>query len=107
MFSATAPSEDHRRGQFQLITFFASKQEIDKAPAPCLEDKVRSDLHEKAVAAAKAVSYVGAGTVEFIYDNDSAQFYFMEMWAYIAMHRNLTDEHPGTHVFKLSIQSQK
>ena len=31
------------------------------------------------MAAAKAVNYVGAGTVEFIFDNDTARFYFMEM----------------------------
>ena len=50
-----------------------------QAPAPGLEQEVREDLHRKAVAAAKAVGYVGAGTVEFIYDNTTSQFYFMEM----------------------------
>jgi len=37
-------------------------------------------LSEKAVAAARAVHYVGAGTVEFIFDNDTQRFYFMEMF---------------------------
>lgn len=37
------------------------------------------DLSEKATAAARAVNYVGAGTVEFIFDNDTQKFYFMEM----------------------------
>jgi acetyl/propionyl-CoA carboxylase alpha subunit len=41
---------------------------------------LRADLCEKAVAAAKAVDYVGAGTVEFIFDNDTTDFYFMEMY---------------------------
>ena len=50
-----------------------------KAPAPGLDESIRADLIDKAVAAAKAVNYVGAGTVEFIYDNDTSQFYFMEM----------------------------
>ena len=36
-------------------------------------------MSAKAVAAAKAVKYVGAGTVEFIFDNDTQNFYFMEM----------------------------
>jgi len=36
-------------------------------------------LSAKAVAAAKAVNYVGAGTIEFIFDNDTQEFYFMEM----------------------------
>lgn len=38
------------------------------------------DLGAKAVAAAKAVNYVGAGTVEFILDKDTNKFYFMEMY---------------------------
>lgn len=52
---------------------------IEEAPAPGLSPELRADLSEKAVAAAKAVNYVGAGTVEFIFDNDSNKFYFMEM----------------------------
>ena len=41
--------------------------------------ELRIDLSEKAIAAAKAVNYVGAGTVEFIFDNDTQDFFFMEM----------------------------
>ena len=50
-----------------------------QAPAPGLSDALRADLCAKAVAAAKAVNYLGAGTVEFIMDNDTRKFYFMEM----------------------------
>ncbi|KAB5594574.1 Methylcrotonoyl-CoA carboxylase subunit alpha [Ceratobasidium theobromae] len=63
---------------------------IEEAPAPGLSEDVRRDLGEKAVAAAKAVGYVGAGTVEFIFDNDTQQFYFMEM------NTRLQVEHPIT-----------
>ena len=52
---------------------------IEEAPAPGLSPDLRADLSEKAVEAAKAVKYVGAGTVEFIFDNDTNKFYFMEM----------------------------
>jgi len=45
-----------------------------------LSPDLRADLSAKAVAAAKAVNYVGAGTVEFIFDNDTEKFYFMEMY---------------------------
>jgi 3-methylcrotonyl-CoA carboxylase alpha subunit len=50
-----------------------------QAPAPGLSPELRADLGAKAIAAAKAVNYVGAGTVEFIFDNDTQRFYFMEM----------------------------
>ena len=52
---------------------------IEEAPAPGLSPELRADLSAKAVAAAKAVNYVGAGTVEFIFDNDTQEFFFMEM----------------------------
>nr|UOP57027.1 putative methylcrotonoyl-carboxylase biotin carboxylase chain protein [Thecaphora frezii] len=61
---------------------------IEEAPAPGLPAELRRELGEKAVAAAKAVNYVGAGTVEFILDADSLEFYFMEM------NTRLQVEHP-------------
>ncbi|KAI8322594.1 hypothetical protein GQ54DRAFT_297304 [Martensiomyces pterosporus] len=63
---------------------------IEEAPAPDLLPEIRQQLGEKAVAAAKAVDYVGAGTVEFIMDNETQQFYFMEM------NTRLQVEHPVT-----------
>ncbi|KAJ2238074.1 hypothetical protein H4R99_000564 [Coemansia sp. RSA 1722] len=63
---------------------------IEEAPAPGLLADVRRELGAKAVQAAKAVGYVGAGTVEFIMDTDTQQFYFMEM------NTRLQVEHPVT-----------
>ncbi|KAJ7053983.1 carbamoyl-phosphate synthase L chain, ATP binding domain-containing protein [Mycena amicta] len=63
---------------------------IEEAPAPGLTPELRADLSAKAIAAAKAVNYVGAGTVEFIFDNDTRKFYFMEM------NTRLQVEHPVT-----------
>lgn len=63
---------------------------LEEAPAAGLSEDQRRRLGEMAVAAAKAVSYVGAGTVEFIYDCDTHEFYFMEM------NTRLQVEHPVT-----------
>ncbi|KAI1702633.1 carbamoyl-phosphate synthase L chain, ATP binding domain-containing protein [Ditylenchus destructor] len=52
---------------------------IEEAPAPGLDDETRQRLGNTAVNAARAVQYEGAGTVEFIYDRETADFYFMEM----------------------------
>ena len=52
---------------------------IEEAPAPGVSEEVRRQLGEAAVRAARAVDYVGAGTVEFIMDKNAKDFYFMEM----------------------------
>ena len=69
---------------------------LEEAPAPGMTEALRKQMGEAAVAAAKAVNYVGAGTVEFIveqtaYDKpESMKFYFMEM------NTRLQVEHPVT-----------
>ena len=67
---------------------------IEEAPAPDLADDLREALGQSAVAAARAVDYVGAGTVEFLVACDESgraeHFYFMEM------NTRLQVEHPVT-----------
>ncbi|XP_061375275.1 methylcrotonoyl-CoA carboxylase subunit alpha, mitochondrial isoform X1 [Gastrolobium bilobum] len=63
---------------------------IEEAPAPNISTDFRAHLGQAAVSAAKAVNYYNAGTVEFIVDTVSGQFYFMEM------NTRLQVEHPVT-----------
>ena len=68
---------------------------IEEAPAPGIGESRRREMGEVALAAARAVGYVGAGTVEFIVDSDG-QFYFMEMNTRLQVEHPVTEMITGT-----------
>ena len=63
---------------------------IEEAPASCIDEGVRAKICSAAVTLARTIRYQNAGTVEFIFDQDADQFYFLEMNTRIQV------EHPVT-----------
>ncbi len=68
---------------------------LEEAPAPGMSEERRQAMGAAAVAAAKAVAYVGAGTVEFIANQDGS-FYFMEMNTRLQVEHPVTEMITGT-----------
>ena len=63
---------------------------VEESPSPAVDDDLRKQMGDAAVAAARAVGYVGAGTVEFVWSDESKEFFFLEM------NTRLQVEHPVT-----------
>jgi urea carboxylase len=68
---------------------------IEETPAPGLASAVRRKLLQAAVQLGKAVSYQSAGTVEFIYDNATKDFYFLEVNTRLQVEHGVTEEVTG------------
>ena len=75
---------------------------IEECPSPLITPEVRKAMGEKAVAAAKAVNYVGAGTIEFLVD-DNLNYYFLEMNTRLQVEHPITEEVVGVDLVKEQI----
>ncbi|AJQ95728.1 urea carboxylase [Gynuella sunshinyii] len=64
---------------------------IEECPAPNLTDDVRKQLHQTAELLLSSVQYRNAGTVEFIYDMDTDQFYFLEVNTRLQVEHGVTE----------------
>merc|ERR1712088_512231 len=78
---------------------------IEEAPAPGISEEVRRKLGEAAVRAAKAVDYVGAGTVEFILDKYTHEFFFMEMNTRLQVEHPVTEMITGTDLVEWQLRA--
>ncbi|KNC51796.1 3-methylcrotonoyl-CoA carboxylase [Thecamonas trahens ATCC 50062] len=77
---------------------------LEEAPAPGMDEGWRADMGAAAVAAAKAVNYVGAGTVEFIVDTTDNSYYFMEMNTRLQVEHPVTEMITGQDLVQLQLQ---
>ncbi len=77
---------------------------LEETPSPALDPKKREEMGQAAVRAAKAVDYSGAGTVEFIFESNTGNFYFMEMNTRIQVEHPVTEMVTGTDLIKEQIR---
>lgn len=75
---------------------------VEESPSPFVDDELREKMGKAAVAAAKAVSYEGAGTIEFLVDRHK-NFYFLEMNTRLQVEHPITEEVIGLDLVKQQI----
>ena len=75
---------------------------IEETPSPLLNPSIRAEMGKFAVAAAKAVNYEGAGTIEFIV-NDNLEYYFLEMNTRLQVEHPITERVVGVDLVKEQI----
>ena len=76
---------------------------IEEAPSPAVDDALRTELCQAAVAAGKAIGYVGAGTVEFVLDS-AGHFYFLEVNTRLQVEHPVTELVTGIDLVKLQLE---
>ncbi|HLR80706.1 MAG TPA: acetyl-CoA carboxylase biotin carboxylase subunit [Bacillota bacterium] len=77
---------------------------IEETPSPAITPDIRQAMGEASIKAAEAVNYVGAGTIEYIFDRTSQQFYFMEMNTRIQVEHPVTEMVTGIDLIKEQIR---
>ncbi|MGE5385960.1 MAG: pyruvate carboxylase [Betaproteobacteria bacterium] len=77
---------------------------VERAPAPYLNDERRAALCESALKLCRAVNYTHAGTVEFLMDADTDEFYFIEVNPRIQVEHTVTEQVTGVDLVKAQIR---
>tara|TARA_Y100000748_G_scaffold285339_1_gene267817 strand:+ start:1149 stop:2489 length:1341 start_codon:yes stop_codon:yes gene_type:complete len=76
---------------------------LEESPSPRVNKDIRNEMCLKAIDAAKSVNYLGAGTIEFLYDDKTNSFYFMEMNTRIQVEHPVTEFVTGVDLLKYQI----
>ncbi len=79
-------------GERDCSTQRRNQKVLEETPAPNIPEQVRKDLHQTAKRLVEAVNYRNAGTVEFVYDRDTDQFYFLEVNTRLQVEHGVTEQ---------------
>ncbi len=77
---------------------------IEESPSPVIDDKIRQSMYADAIKLAKAAKYYNAGTIEFIFDLDRKQYYFLEMNTRIQVEHPVTEMVTGLDLIQMQIE---
>ncbi|RMG84225.1 MAG: ATP-grasp domain-containing protein, partial [Bacteroidetes bacterium] len=77
---------------------------LEESPSPVLNEKLRATMGAAAVKAAKALNYDNAGTVEFIFDDTTNDFFFLEVNTRLQVEHPVTEEISGLDLVELQIE---
>jgi len=77
---------------------------IEESPSSRINPEQRNKLTEASIALAKQINYVSAGTIEFLYDDDSEEFWFLEMNTRLQVEHPVTEMVTGKDIVELQLK---